>query len=215
MVKAPVEQDRFRVLCNSVPVEQLGTVMAALAKIGVLDVHTELVTDVITFNRRQNHDTSAEVFLQEKWLPDHPTFKAKEVVTFFDLHGRTPGAAYTALRVLVEKKELKKLGEGQYARKDAFLPTSTKKKEAKPKAKKAVVHSKPNSQFALDFAMKNGGQLVRADLKKAMEKAGRNTTGISAMVRELLKHKRIERASEGIYSVKSASPLNGSGEAHA
>jgi hypothetical protein len=217
MVKPPVEQDRFRVLCSSVEITQLGAVMAALAKIGIRDVQTELVTDVITFNKRVTHDTNAENFLREKWLPDHPTFKAKEAVTFFDLHGRTAGAAYTALRMLTQSGELKKLGEGNYARKDVKQLAAPKKKTVAAKAREKAATRKPhgngksNPQFALDFAAKHGGQLVRADVMKAMEKVGRNNSGTSAMLRNLIEQKKIEHVSEGIYKLASSS-LNGASQ---
>ncbi|MCA1458891.1 hypothetical protein I6F35_38175 [Bradyrhizobium sp. BRP22] len=82
---------------------------------GIKNIGYELKTGVPTFAGNRSHALKAEDFLTA-WIADHPTFQAIDAVTHFREHGRTDGACYTALRVLVVKGTLKKLPSGNYTR---------------------------------------------------------------------------------------------------
>jgi len=212
MAKPPPEE-RFRVVCNHVAKEKLGDVMAALAKLDINDVSFDLVTDVKMFNKRITHDLKAEDFLKQ-WIADgHAEFKASDAVTYFDLHNRTAGAAYTALRTLVEKKELRKVGKAQYGPPLKLL-THHKPKKAKATKKQdrsAPRHTTSNAAYLISWANKfHGGVINRAKAIGALRQAHRSSAGISSTLRDLQADGRIERMEEGVYKVLKK---NGNGAA--
>lgn len=191
MAKPPPTIQRFRIFCE-VAVPDLGPVSVALAHISGLTVTgQELITDVITFRKKSNHDVKAEDFLID-WMADHPTFKAKEAIEHFRANGRTDGSGYTALRVLVERKLLRKLGEGQYSRIDVkHLPA--------PKKAKAARQEVSHRDFILRAASRNHGRFNLAWLKKQFVADGRTPGNASPSVTALLGHKQIKRVGNGEY----------------
>src|SRR4051812_13278788 len=139
---APKQQeehrDRFRIMCEAKDVE-MGPIIAQLSRMGLTNVHFELITDVPMFNKKIQHEVKAEDFLRA-WIENHPTFATKEAIGAFREAGRTDGSGHTALRMLVEKKVLKKLAGPNYSRSDVKAIAAgkhTTKAKAKPaKAKK-------------------------------------------------------------------------------
>lgn len=119
MAKEVVTRDRFKIIAE-VEAENLGPLLAQLAKMGLQNLGYELITDTLAFGKnapRKVHDTKAEDFARA-WIADHPSFKAIDLIEHFRENGRTNGAGYTALRVLVADGTLKQLGEGNYQRAD-------------------------------------------------------------------------------------------------
>lgn len=208
----PQPIDYFNIVIGDVSPADLGALMAALAKLGHTNVRPELVTAIQTFRQKANHDIKAADFLRE-WIADHPTFKAKEAVTHFDLHGRTAGAAYSGLRDLVEEGVLKKLGEGNYARKDVKQLTHQKKKKAAKKA--APDHTKRydinHSDLILQSAQSNGGHFNRTEMKKVFSKHRRPPASVGTSIKSLLTRGLIERVAEGEY--KMLKPIKNNGAA--
>jgi hypothetical protein len=186
----------------------LGATMAALAKLGHTNVRPELVTAISTYRQKTNHEIKAANFLRE-WIADHPTFKAKDAVTHFDLHGRTAGSAYSGLRDLVDEGVLKKLGEGNYARKDVKQLAAPKKKADKPKGDSTKRYSINHSDLILQNARSNGGIFTRANLKKLFSKRRRPPQSVGTSIKSLLARGLIERVKEGEYKLLKPSKNNG------
>ena len=191
----PLPVQRFRISCE-VDVANLGPVLVQLAQIADLTVTgSEVVTDVRTYKqqRKTGHTVKAEDFLTE-WLADHPTFRALDIIQHFRADGRTDGAGYTALRTLLEKKLLKKLGPGQYSRADVkHLPAP--KKKTKPKKQ----HDVPAHAFTLRAASRNHGRFNSHWLKRQFEADGRHPSGTGPVINRLLNDKAIKRVGDGEY----------------
>jgi hypothetical protein len=201
----PVEY--FNIHIQRVPKDQLGETMSALAKLGLTDVHPELITEIARFGQRAPPGDNLETL--REWIVDHPTFKANQFADHLATLGRTKTSAYHALSKLVDEGGLKKVGVGQYVRKGAFLPGS-KTKPAKAAKRKDIVHT----EFILKFAGKRQGKIERLALLDAFRDDKRNPTAISASLKSLMRMGKIERVSEGIYAVLK-NKANGSGAAHA
>lgn len=179
--------------------------MAAGIKLGHTNVHYDLVTNIPVYKQKVQHDTKATDFLKE-WITKHPTFRAKEAVTHFDLHGRTAGAAYTGLRVLVEEGVLKKLGEGQYVRKDAYLPKQTKKKA---EAKKAPArHEVPHPDYVMKH-VKRRSSFTRDEVIHLLKRDKRTPSSVGGTLSTLLKRGDIERTGKSEYKPVVKSGGNG------
>src|SRR5437879_2452520 len=94
----PAQIERFRI-SSEIESANLGPVVAQLTKLGLLNIHFELITDVATFRQKTNHAVKSVAFLAE-WVKDHPTFKALEARDHFLANGRTRGSAYPAITAL-------------------------------------------------------------------------------------------------------------------
>src|SRR5262245_54164086 len=116
----PPPVERFQVTCE-VEASQLGGIVAHFTKLGLENIHFELVTDVKTFKQNRKPETetngTAESILMP-WLSEHPTFKAIEAAKFLEAHGSSQAAVYPLLKKLCGTKTLKSLGGGNYARAD-------------------------------------------------------------------------------------------------
>jgi hypothetical protein len=192
----PVEY--FRVTCE-VDAATLGATIAALTKMGVARIATDLVTAEATFKQKNSYAIKTEDFLAE-WIAEHPTFRASEAVKHCRADGRTDGAAYTALRMMVENKFLKKLSPGQYSRADVKAIAAPKKKK-KAKATKPQRHDISGPDFALRLMSRNHGRVTSATLKKHFESDGRAPAGVGPTLNHLLKRKAIKRLGDGAYEL--------------
>lgn len=197
MAKLP-PVDYYRLTVNRIAVPDLGPLCVLLTKAGYLDFAPELVTEVKSFAQKTNHETKAADFLKT-WIPDHPTFKAKEAVNAFAADGRTAGAAYSGLRDLVVEGVLKKLGEGNYARTDVKSIAGPKKKDKPSNYSKR--YEVPHADFILRLAKRSHGRIARAKLKEAFAKDGRNDTSVGTAIKSLLDTKQIRRVGEGEYEL--------------
>lgn len=202
--------ERFRI-SSEIEAANLGPVIAQLTKMGLTNIHFELITDVVTFRQKTNHEIKSVEFLAG-WVKDNPTFKAIEACKYFEANGRTRGSAYPALAELVEAGVLKKLDDpGHYARADV-KHIAPPKKHAKTKtkviAKKAngQKYAVPNGDFILRVARRKHGRFHTADIKKAFKKDGRPPSSASPAINDLLTKKLISRIGEGLYELPK---LNG------
>jgi hypothetical protein len=134
----------------------LGPRVAQLAAEGITDVRFEVIEDVKTFGKRTNHEVPSQDFLAE-WVKDHPTFKAREACQYFEANGRTKGSTYPAIGILVEKKILRKLGDGNYQRTDVKHLAPPKKKEKSATTNRYEV---TNSDFILRVGRRSHGKIV-------------------------------------------------------
>jgi hypothetical protein len=185
----PETIERFKITCET-DVQNLGPVMLALAKIEGLSVTgNELVTEVRTFKQKQSHAVRAEDFLVD-WIADHPTFQAREAIKHFRDAGRTDGAGYTALRVLVQRKLLRKLGEGRY---------TTTAARHQPKQAKPVHRDVDHHTFILRAASRNHGRFSTSWMKKQFEKDGRVPGNVSPTIAALMKKKAVKRVGDSEY----------------
>jgi hypothetical protein len=212
--------ERFRVFLE-VPVEHLGPAMSQLAKMEhVVVTGQELVTEMLRYKGRVQHETSTEQWFVE-WIKDHPTFKIKEVVKAGKELGRTPASVYTAARTLVEKDVLKKLGDGAYSRADVKAIEGPTKKKRKPV--KAKTYDKTGDAIILAYASKNHGKFNVTKLKELFDKEGRPTGSVYPSVDKIIKRglaKRVGESGSGQYELvrkskpnkktpQKTSPLNG------
>jgi hypothetical protein len=210
----PVE--RFKISCD-VEAEKLGPTVAQLTKLGLTNVHFELIEDVRTFAKKVVHETSSEELLLA-FIKDHPTFKAVEACRYFEENGRAKNNAYPALGTLVEKKILKKLDPGNYARADIKHLEGPKKKPKDPRASQNR-YEVPHSDFILKIGRQSHGRFSAAKVKERFIKDGRNPDSVSNAIHALQERKQIKRVSEGEYvllnGMTEAPKTNGNGTAEA
>lgn len=182
----PPEVDHFLIHCEALAPD-VGPIIAALTRMGVRNIGYELKTDIPAFASNRSHAIKAEDFLAA-WIPDHPTFKAIDAVRHFREDGRTDGAAYTALRMLVEKGALKKLSSGNYARSD--VKALEKPKTAK--AAKPVEHERSGRDEIARFIRARKTFTVM-QLRELFRKQQRNEASVSPTLDKLLAEKAIKR----------------------
>lgn len=189
MPKPPPEPvEDFTITIRHVPKVALGDLHAALAKLDLHHVETQLVAHIAAFAQRSNHSVKAEDFLAE-WIKDNATFKAKEAVNHFEADGRTGGACYSAIKTLVQKRALKKLGDGNYSRSDVRQLVAPKKAKAEPRK----TFDKSGSEVILSYARRNHGRFTNAKLYEIFEKEGRASNSVSASIAKLLNDRMIKR----------------------
>ena len=213
MAKTPPEQ-YFNVLVRRVGRTKLGDLIVSLSALDLTDFQPELVTDVVTFNKKQSHEVKAEDFLVD-WIAEHPEFQAKDAIKHFREAGRTDGSGYTALRNLVARKLLRKMGEGRY--------TTLAKKHQPPKAKAAKVakakkakvptfravpakkrnahHDVSNADFLLRGMSRAHGKMSSAAIKRLFENDGRPSTGVGPTLHKLRQVGMIKQLGEGMYEL--------------
>jgi hypothetical protein len=173
-----------------VAAEQLGELVAVVTKMGFTQTRHELVTDVISFKTNRQHDVKAEDFLLA-WIEEHPTFRARDPVKYFEENGRTAGSCYTAIKILAEKKALKKLGDGNYARAGI-------KAIAAPKVERDH-HEVDHREFILRYGRQHQGKMTRVKLMAHFEAHGRKPVSVGGALNWLAKYKMIKLLGDGEY----------------
>lgn len=213
----PATVDRFKITAEC-EAPEMGLIIAQLTKMGLTNLHFELVTDVLAYRQKANHDIKAADFLTE-WIKDHPTFKAIEACKHFEANGRTKGSAYPALSDLVEAGILKKLDDpGHYARADVKAIAPPKKgKKAKAAAPTQEKYAIPNHDYILRLAKRRkNGLFTRALMRTHFEKDGRPPGSVAPALSTLMERKQIIRISGGNYQVADMVPpkakTNGNGK---
>lgn len=189
--------ERFRITCD-VEHEQLGNAVAQLTKMGLQNIHFELVTEIITFNRRAQHEVNGADFLRA-WMADHATFAAKDVVAHFEANGRANTAAYYALKKLIEEKVLKKLDGSNYARSDVKA-ISAPKKEKKASIERER-HAVDHREFILNYMRQHNGKAARARLLTYFGLHGRKPSSVGGALNILMQRKLIRSTGEGEYQL--------------
>lgn len=222
MAKQPVTRDRYRLHAET-SMEEFGSVLAELTKMGLQNIGYELITDVRSFTTnppRTAHDVKAEDFILS-YIDQNPTFVIKDLIKKFRDDGRTDGAGYTGVRILVEKGVLKKLGPGNYQHTNVkSLPApkpSAKTKPPTPKTKRGQGrrYEIGNREFLFSI-LGDRKKFKTSDFNDAFEKDGRPTKSISSVIAQLTSDKVFKKLGEGAYEVndkhkkskkKSAAPV--------
>jgi hypothetical protein len=202
MPKTPPVNE-FDITVRHVLPDRLGALLEILAVAGYADIATNMVTTQLTFGQRTVHEVKSEDFLLE-WMKDHPTFEARELIKHFRDNRRTDGAGYTAVRVLVEKGLLKKLGPGRYSRADIKAISPPKHlKASSPKHHKAKLQRDffevTHREFILRIARQNHGRFNVANMKERFKKDGRKPSSISGALGILVIKKKIKSMGDGEY----------------
>jgi hypothetical protein len=199
-VPKPETVDRFRIIAEA-EASEMGPIIAQLSRMGLSNINFELITDVVTFKQKVTHEVPATEHLAA-WVADHPTFTSSDATRYFRESGRTSGAVYYAIRMLTEKKIIKKLGDSSYSRTDVkAIEAGDHTKE--PKLKKKREQKEPPKKFAkrgedviLAFARRNHGRFNTAKLTEVFLKEGRAQGSVYASVNELLSTNMIKRVGD-------------------
>jgi len=222
MAKEPTTHTKFRIFAD-VSAENMGPLLAALTNMGLENIGYELVTDVVTYNKRNNgikHENTAEEALQGYSI-ENPTFLIADAIKHFITLGRTKAAIYTAAAVLVKNGFLKKLGPGSYsvatikAIEPPKEPKSTKAKaKDKTKQQKAAPEKRTRSGGSVPkYPVPNKVLIAKAigqkkkfsmdDLKVCFESEHRNLKSISPILTNMIKARQIKVIGKGLYEVTS------------
>lgn len=202
MGREPSTIDYFKLTINRLTPEQLGVVIADLAKRDIVDITPELITDVATFKTKAANGEIIE--LLTAWTAEHPTFAAIEAVRYFESIGRQGTSVYNVLGKLVEAGVLAKSGPGMYRRADV-------KQLAGPKPEKKP-HAKPNRdafeinhrEFILRYARKNHGRFSVTKLRELFAANKRKPASIGGAVDMLKQRKLIKPMGDGEYVLLKA-----------
>lgn len=211
MAKQPIEtRDRFRITAD-VESTALGPLLAQLARIGLQNIGYELITDIVRFGTngpRVVHETTGDEYARE-WLVEHPTFRANELIQHFETNNRTAGSAYTAIRNLVNSRELVKVSPGNYARSDirAIAPPKAAEKvkpeaveETKPNRGQVPKYDVPNLDLIMKF-IRPRKRVTVAEAGAFLAKEGRNKKSASPIISKLATAKVLKQLEPGVYEV--------------
>jgi hypothetical protein len=186
---------RCKITCSkTVEITDLGPTMLTLTGAGFDDVHYDFVSDVDTYRKRVTHEVSAPDYLRE-WIKDHASFTTSEFIAACKAEGRTTGAGYTAIRVLIGEKLIKRVGTASYVRTDV-------KRLAPPNSRKGgtkKLYDPPNFEFLLRTARRNHGKFSSVSMCKAFEADGRPAKSVGALTTTLANQKLIKRTGPGQY----------------
>jgi hypothetical protein len=203
MAKQPPEiRDRFRIYVETT-MEQMGSVVATLTKMGVENIGHELITDVKAWGRKEHDTTAAEAIAE--YVQEHPTFHISELVAHFKQAGRSRGAVDAAVRNMVAKNLLTKLGDGNYQSADvkaiappkAAAPVATKK--ARPANK--VPHYDISNKDLIWRHIKNRVRFKLADLRVLFRANNRPDKSVSPLMTKMVGEKLIRLVGPGEYLV--------------
>jgi hypothetical protein len=226
VAKEPETQERFRIFCEVEP-EKLGGVIATLTKIGVSQVHHELITDVLAYKVRKEYqvnEVNSREFARD-YVKDHPTFAISDLFKHFIAAGRSGAGAYSSARLLIEEGVLRKLGPGQYQSVNvkalpapkgkvrllvapekpgnAAKPANTAKVKA-PRGRKAVkdfrYYEVSNKDFLLGL-LKGRTEIHASVVTEAFVKAGRPERSAGSMMTQLGYLGYIKKMGEGTWKV--------------
>jgi hypothetical protein len=190
----PPPVDYFELKVGRVPKEMLGEAMAALTRLGLDEVHFNLISDIPAFSKRTNHATTGETFLAE-WIKDHPTFRSAEAVKAFKEDGRNGSAAYYALRVLKDNGVLVSPTGGAYRRADVKPIAPPKKRAAQN------TYDIKNHELILRQARRSHGRFSTESARRLFAAEGRPVTSIGPSINRLLKAKLAKRVGDGSYAL--------------
>lgn len=198
MAKQPTPSvEYFNLVVGGIAPENLGATMAALAKLGLTDVRPELVTEIATFRKKTQHDTTAEDFVGE-WTASNPTFSSKALIAHSRAAGRTDASIYGAVRGLVQAGKLKKLSAGHYC-----LPEVSATVHATRERREVS-----NKEFIWDI-VKNRKAFTSKELRTAFIADGRNERSLSPQLQILVEEKRIKALGDGEYQVLKGKATKG------
>jgi hypothetical protein len=129
MAKQPETVDHFRLTINRLTPQQLGVVIADLAKREIFDIRPELITDVVTFRKnkpnkpkkkqrapivRKLFDKNASDVILAHARKHGGKFNTQQLLPVFAKQDRARNSIYATLDTLMKDKLIKRTGKGEY-----------------------------------------------------------------------------------------------------
>ena len=176
--------------------EQVGSVLAELTRLGLEGIGYELVTDIKAWGRKV-HETTA-VDAAAEYIKEHPTFHIGELVAH--LAGRSRGAVDAAVRSMVAKKSLTKLGNGNYQRADVKAIAPPTKEAEKTRRGQTKPYDISNKDLIWRH-IKNRTRFKIADLVVLFRANKRLPKSISPQLSFMIGDNLIKSAGRGEYIV--------------
>lgn len=213
MPKEPEVSERIRILAmKEVEQPEVGAVLASLSKIGFDDVRFELVTDIVTFNKRQSVPGGEKV--AREWISQRQSFKLSDLGRYFKETGRGQSSVNYIVGKMVESGELISLGGGYYQQAPKALPppTPTAAAAAEPphgNAGRTTKHFEKTGYEAIWQHVKNRKKkpFSLAEVRELYRAQGRNDNSASPVITQMLAQKLIKRVDDGKYvAVEGAQP---------
>jgi hypothetical protein len=192
VAKEPLIIDRFRIVAEC-GAEQLGHVLATLARLGITDVGYELTTDVHTFGSNQpakRFEVSGNEFAAAWVQEQNQAFRAKDLVDHFNANGRNGASAYPTLREMLERKTVSKRDDGLYERIVLQIAAPTSKPTASPELPlgEAVQEEKKHdttNRFEAEKFIAKRKTVTAKQLRELFKEQGRNGHSASPLLVKL------------------------------
>lgn len=198
MAKQPITQDRFRIHAET-SLEQMGSVLAELTRLGLTNVGYELITDVKAWGRKA-YDTTVVDAVAE-WIKEHPTFHIGEMIADT---GRARDAIYKAVKGMVGKKLLTKLGAGNYQSADVKAiapPKAAPVAEKKARPANTVAHYDISNKDLIWRHIKGRTRFKLAELRVLFRANNRPENSASPLMTKMAGEKLIKLVGPGEYLV--------------
>lgn len=208
----PETVDRFRIFAETTS-EAMGPLLAQLTKMGLENIGYELITDVVSYNKRAKHETSLRDVAMA-FLEDNPTFKASTLAHHLRELGRGHSSAHSIIRDLVADGTLRKLGGGNYSRADVkaigsntkVSGTKTSDVGEKPSLR-GKHHKAPQEITNLEFIwnkIKGRKRITSLELRDFFNQEKRNPKSISPILSKMVVTKMLRSTGVGEYEVLSS-----------
>ena len=209
MAKQPETRDRYRIHADEISLEGLGVVLAALARLGIINVTYELVTDILAYKVAPRVFDMTSLDLARTFINSHHTFKSRELTRVFEQEGRSAPVGYSAIKKLLELGELRKLGSGAYqstAVKALAPPPAeepAEQAEASPPSRAGIAPKRYEipSIILVWNAISRRKQVTRAEIVQIMLDNDRPKKSTDGLVGKLKEGGRLKSISEGVYEV--------------
>ena len=208
MAKQPETKDRYRIQADNIPLEGLGVVLAALARVGINNVQYELVTDILAYKAPPRVFETDAIEVARTFIKQHHTFKACELTTVFEQERRSQASGFSVIRRLVELGELRKLGGGHYQ------STDVKALAAPEEAAKPPQESEPEDSTAatkkrysvsnIDLVwngIKRRSKASRQEMTQILVDGDRPKSSVNSLTAKLVERGKLMALGEGWYDV--------------
>jgi hypothetical protein len=212
MAKQPETQDHYRIHADNIEFVGLGAVLAALARLGIVNVTYELVTDILAYKVAPRvFDIDAKE-LARTFIKQHHSFKARELTAVFEQEGRSQANGFSVIKKLVELGELRSLGGGHYQSTDVKALAAPAEAAQLPKAgaeqsADAKQRRYPISSIVLIWnAIQRRKEVTRAEIAQMMIDAGRPKKSTDGVVGKLKEGGKLKSVSDGVYEVIKTKP---------
>jgi hypothetical protein len=115
--------ERFRITCE-VEAAAMGDVIVALSRLGITNLHHELVTEVRTFRKnkprkkpvKRNIGGKPGVDVIIDYAKKHGgKFDTQALIKIFEAQGRSPKSVSPQINTMLERKMVRRTGKGAYA----------------------------------------------------------------------------------------------------
>ena len=205
MAKQPETVDRIQIIAEA-PLALVGAGLAALTKLGFENVGYKLITEELRYKGRKVHEVSAEEFAAA-FIKDNPRFTSRDMVAHFREAGREPGAAYYAVKKLVDTNAINKNGD-EYVRVEA-LPAPARKAKAKAlNGSRRGGNSKPYdvpNKVLITRAIRGRKHITVVELRELFTREKRPEKSISPILSKMVAGKLIKQVGVGEYDVLTKS----------